>query len=340
MDSYTEQKKIDKLLEEERKKLELKKKLKKENDEKIELKELLEKGDKFLNKPLSEIVWQDFILKQIKPKLFTSLLEMNYKVKEAPTSFFFWGNSRMGKTFLGEKIWEIISKKALVVSMSNYTSEAHLTSLTGTSAGWAWYMDKTILENYIEDCESQWIYKYVIIFDEIEKAHKSVFKFFLELLGTWKVNLLNWKVLDLKNSIIIFTSNLGTSNKSNKKIWFWIESQQDKLVNGISEEVNSDKIKESVLEYFPGEFVNRIWLNNIYVFNDLTAEQKQKILKNQITDKLNKLDKKVKINKRSVSKKIFNKLKNRLEEDNIWNIKKELNHEILMETIWNKYFKD
>lgn len=177
-----------------------------------------------------------------------------------------------------------------------------------------------------------------MIFDEIEKAHKSIFKFFLELLWTWKVNLLNGKVLDLRNSIIIFTSNLWTSSVNSKKIGFWIESQEKVLVNWLSEEIDSDKVKNAIIENFPWEFINRVWLNNIYVFKDLSSEQKEKILKDQITEKLNKLSNKVKINKRSISKKIFNKLKNRLESDNIWNIKKELNHEILMETIWNKYF--
>lgn len=130
MDSYTETKKIEKQQEELKKELELKKKLKREQDEIDELNTLLKNWEKFLNKNLSCIVWQDELLKQIKPKLFTSLLEMNYKLKETPTTFFFWWNSRMWKTYTWEKIWEIVSKGALTISMSNYTSDAHLSSLT------------------------------------------------------------------------------------------------------------------------------------------------------------------------------------------------------------------
>jgi len=160
--------------------------------------------------------------------------------------------------------------------MSNFTSDAHLTALTWTSAGWKGYDEKTIIENYMEECEKENKDRYVLVFDEIEKADKSLSKFFLELLSTGKITLLNWKILDLRNSVIIFTSNLWAKILK-KKIWFDNEEIVEK-VNGLTEKVDNDLVIENIKNHFPPEFINRVWLNNIFVFNDLSTKAKESIL--------------------------------------------------------------
>lgn len=225
---------------------------------------------------MSKVKWQDEIIASIKPKLFTTVLEWYHKIKNQPTTFFFSWNSRMWKTFLAEKIWNIFSKRSLVIPMSNFTSDAHLTALTWTSAGWKGYDEKTIIENYMEECEKENKDRYVLVFDEIEKADKSLSKFFLELLSTGKITLLNWKILDLRNSVIIFTSNLWAKILK-KKIWFDNEEIVEK-VNGLTEKVDNDLVIENIKNHFPPEFINRVWLNNIFVFNDLSTKAKESIL--------------------------------------------------------------
>ncbi|HAW77484.1 MAG TPA: hypothetical protein DCW74_17355, partial [Alteromonas australica] len=110
--------------------------------------------------------------------------------------------------------------------------------------------------------------RWVILFDEIEKAHPKFYDFLLSVLddGTATDNM--GKVLDFSESIFIFTSNQGISDlKLGEKLGF----SQDKVT------VNSSKneIRKSVKRKFPAEFMNRI--DNYVFFNTLQPEHVRKI---------------------------------------------------------------
>lgn len=153
----------------------------------------------------TKIIGQDEVLADIKKKLFVSALLMNNGVNQKPRAFIFAGGSTNGKTAMATKIGEMICDGSLKIQMSNFKSETDVSLITGTSPGYVGATEKSLIETYMESAEG----KYCIIFDEIEKAPPKIFRFLIEILDTGYLTLLNGKSLDLRNSIIMFTTNAG-----------------------------------------------------------------------------------------------------------------------------------
>lgn len=272
-----------------------------------------------------EIIWQDRIKDLIKPKIFSSIMSMRLWVKDKPTIMFFAWKSRTGKTLLARKIWEVVWRDYLHIPMWNFKDKWSLGTLLWATAWLKWYDDKLMLERYQNENSTG---RYTLIFDEIEKADKSLESFFLELLDMWKVTLLNWKVLDFKNSVIIFTTNLWIEKE---KDIIWFDVQKNKKVNRI----NDENIIKSIKEFFSEEFFNRIgWWKSVYVFDDLSDKDYQKILENKVLSNIKKIAErfkwKMEIDINNMYKKIIKNISS-VTQENISNLSNEIEHQMILE---------
>jgi len=107
----------------------------------------------------------------------------------------------------------------------------------------------------------------VVLFDEIEKAHRDVFNVLLQVLDDGRLTDGHGRTVDFKNTIIVMTSNIGTQ-------WIHELSGKDK------EEELKERIKEALKEVFRPEFLNRI--DDIIIFNRLSKEELQEIVEIQL----------------------------------------------------------
>lgn len=272
--------------------------------------------DRFYNQVTAEIIWQDYIKEKIKPKIFTSITSMKLSIKERPTVLFFVWQSRSWKTLLARKIWEIVWWDYCFVPMANFTDETNLRSLLWAELWLVWCEKKAILEEYVFKNKT---WRYTIIFDEIEKMSKKIEPFFLEILDTWFVTLLSWRILDLRNSIIIFTSNLWMEDEK------WIRQKK----------VNNDLILNSIQRFFSPEIFNRMWGKDwIYIFSKLTKKDFEKIIDFKIRKQIDLLASRVKEKVEINVDELFDKIKKNIKEvnhENITILAEEVQHQIILE---------
>ena len=178
-------------------------------------------------------------------------------------SFFFIGPTGVGKTELARLLGNKYSGKFWKINCAEYAQQHEYAKLIGSPPGYIGHSEKSLMSEKAEESN-----RWVILFDEIEKAHPKFYDFLLSVLddGTATDNM--GKVLDFSESIFIFTSNQGISDlKLGEKLGF----SQDKVT------VNSSKneIRKSVKRKFPAEFMNRI--DNYVFFNTLQPEHVRKI---------------------------------------------------------------
>jgi ATP-dependent Clp protease ATP-binding subunit ClpA len=211
--------------------------------------------DKYLSKNL---IGQDEAVKGLvdSMKLIASGLYRN-------ASFFFIGPTGVGKTELAKLLGKKYSGKFWKVNCAEYAQQHEYAKLIGSPPGYVGHSEKSLMAEKAEE-SSRW----VILFDEIEKAHNKFYDFLLSLLddGTCTDNM--GRVLDFSESIFIFTSNQGVSDiRVGKKLGFGEER--------ISVSGSKTEIKDSVKKKFPAEFMNRI--DNYVFFNTLEPEHLKKI---------------------------------------------------------------
>jgi len=182
-------------------------------------------------------------------------------------SFLFLGPTGVGKTELSKALAEILfdSEDALIrLDMSEYMEKFNVSRLIGSPPGYVGYEEGGQLTEAIRRRPYS-----IILFDEIEKAHSDIFNILLQILDSGKLTDSQGHIVDFRNTIIILTSNLGTTFDSMKKFGF---------VKG--EEVDYKEMKNRVTfelkNTFRPEFLNRI--DEIVVFNFLTKEDVRKIL--------------------------------------------------------------
>ncbi len=159
------------------------------------------------------VVGQDKALKLLTDAILESRSGMN-KVGQPIGSFFFLGPTGTGKTELTKALAEALfnDEKAMIrFDMSEFKEEHSVALLYGAPPGYVGYEEGGMLVNKIR----QQPYS-VVLFDEIEKAHPSVFDLFLQILDEGKLHDRLGKEGDFSNAIIIFTSNVGSEWISNE----------------------------------------------------------------------------------------------------------------------------
>ena len=178
-------------------------------------------------------------------------------------SFIFLGPTGVGKTELAKALSEALfdSERNLIrIDMSEYMEKHAVSRLVGAPPGYVGYDEGGQLTEAIRRKPYS-----VILFDEIEKAHPDVFNILLQLLDDGRLTDNQGRTVDFKNTIVIMTSNIGSS--------YLIDNISKD--GTISPEVK-DQVEEEMKRHFRPEFINRI--DDIVVFSPLTEEQILKII--------------------------------------------------------------
>ena len=175
-------------------------------------------------------------------------------------SFMFLGPTGVGKTEVARTLaYELFdSEKHIVrIDMSEYMESHSVSRLVGAPPGYIGYDEGGQLTEAVRRNPYS-----IVLFDEIEKAHKDVFNILLQILDDGRITDSQGRTVDFKNTIIIMTSNLGSEYILNK------EPNLDEL------------LKQSLNQTFKPEFLNRI--DEIITFNSLDKKTIYEILDNII----------------------------------------------------------
>ena len=206
-------------------------------------------------------------------------------------SFIFLGPTGVGKTELAKTLCESMfdSEKNLVrIDMSEYMEKHSVSRLIGAPPGYVGYDEGGQLTERVRRnpyC--------VILFDEIEKAHPDVFNILLQVLDDGRLTDNQGRVVDFKNTIIIMTSNIGST--------YLLDGIDE---NGkITKEAENEVMKDLKNSFRP-EFLNRV--DDIVLFKPLQKEELYKIIDmtiSEIEDRLKDIG--VKINLDEECKKLI-----------------------------------
>ena len=175
-------------------------------------------------------------------------------------SFMFLGPTGVGKTELCKAVAEFLfdTEKAMVrIDMSEFMEKFSVSRLVGAPPGYVGYEQG----GYLTEAVRRRPYS-VILLDEIEKAHPDVFNILLQVLDDGRLTDGQGRTVDFKNTVIIMTSNLGSS---------MIQEESGK----ISYDEMKAKLFEILEQHFKPEFLNRV--DETVVFHPLGHEHIKKI---------------------------------------------------------------
>ena len=185
--------------------------------------------------------------------------------KRPSGSFIFAGPSGVGKTELSKALANFLfgEDDALIqIDMGEYHDRFTASRLFGAPPGYVGYEEGGQLTEKVRRKPFS-----VVLFDEIEKAHSEIYNTLLQVLEDGRLTDGQGRIVDFKNTVLIFTSNLGTRDIS-KAVGMGFQSSDnvDDAYEGMKQKVN-DELKK----HFRPEFLNRI--DEIVVFHQLTQEQ-------------------------------------------------------------------
>ena len=219
------------------------------------------------------VVGQDTALKVLADAILESRSGMN-KSGQPIGSFFLLGPTGTGKTELAKALAEVLfnEERAMIrFDMSEFKEEHSAATLYGAPPGYVGYEEGGLLVNRIR----QQPYS-VVLFDEIEKAHPSVYDIFLQIMDEGKLHDRLGKEGDFSNAIILFTSNVGSE---------WLAGQN---IAGIHP--STFELMEVMGQYFRPEFLAR--LSEIVPFSPINEAMLLQIFNIQLQELIGLLEKK------------------------------------------------
>lgn len=200
-------------------------------------------------------------------------------------SFIFLGSTGVGKTFLAKSIAELLfgdPDKIIRVDMSEFMEKHNVSKLIGSPPGYVGYDEGGQLTEKVKNNPFS-----VILFDEIEKAHKDVFNLLLQILDEGHLTDSFGRKVNFTNTIIIMTSNVGAKRVSEFGGGVGFSTQSSETQKS---EVKKSIIQKSLKQQFNPEFLNRI--DDIILFNSLDEETLKKIIVIEVNKLNNRLTEK------------------------------------------------
>ena len=189
-------------------------------------------------------------------------------------SFIFLGPTGVGKTELAKTLANDLfdsEENIIRIDMSEYMEKHSVSRLVGPPPGYVGYEEGGQLTEAVRRAPYS-----VVLFDEIEKAHEDVFNMFLQILDDGRLTDNKGKTVDFKNTIIIMTSNIGSS--------YLLEDA------GHITETTKDLVMSEMKRRFKPEFLNRV--DDIIMFKSLDKEEIKKIIDIFIKSLANRLKEK------------------------------------------------
>lgn len=232
-----------------------------------------DEGEKLLNLSATlkkTIFGQDHVIDQLADALLTSSIP-GLKARGKPdAAFMFCGSSGTGKTALVKALTLALKddEQALLrFDMSEYKEQNNVTSLIGAPPGYAGFENGGVLTNAVRKKPHSFI-----LFDEIEKAHVSIYDIFLQVLDEGRLTDTQGRTVSFENTTLIFTTNTGSEHMLNAELSF---------------EEQCAKTLESLSSKYRAEFLNRFQgRQNIVMFKVLPKTVIHTIARGQI-DKVN-----------------------------------------------------
>ena len=225
----------------------------------------------------SKLYGQDETVDKVLERVYVSFAGIGNEHK--PTaSFLFLGPTGTGKTELAKLLGKNLDMPLLKYDMSEYSEKHSVSSLIGPPPGYVGFSDSQVGGGRLINDLSKNPHS-ILLFDEVEKAHPDIFNIFLQMLDEGRITGSNGKEVNCKNTIIIMTSNLGSSDSERNNIGF-----------GSQEKIGEDD--KALKEFFKPEFRNRIDLICKFDKLDFLAIKKIVVkftenLKTQLVDKYN-----------------------------------------------------
>ena len=183
--------------------------------------------------------------------------------------FLFLGPTGVGKTELTKTLSNFLFNQTnsfFRLDMSEYMEKHSVSKLIGSPPGYIGFESGGLLTESIRRKPYQ-----VVLLDEIEKAHSEIYNILLQVFDEGRLTDSHGRTVNFKNTIIIMTSNIGA------ELINFSEEQKNKI-----EIFTQEKILEKVRQKFKPEFLNRV--DEIIIFNRLSKQEMNKILKLQISE--------------------------------------------------------
>jgi ATP-dependent Clp protease ATP-binding subunit ClpC len=200
-------------------------------------------------------------------------------------SFIFLGSTGVGKTLLAKELAKQIfgSEDNLIrVDMSEFQEKHSVSRLIGSPPGYVGYDEGGQLTEQVKTKPYS-----VVLFDEVEKAHKDIFSALLQLLDEGYMTDSFGRKINFKNCLIIMTSNLGVKKMQEFGNGIGFSDSNNIYAN---EELKKSMLNKELKNHFAPEFINR--LDEIIVFNTLQNDDVKKIVvveMSKLTNRLNQL---------------------------------------------------
>ncbi|MDO8509547.1 MAG: ATP-dependent Clp protease ATP-binding subunit, partial [bacterium] len=221
------------------------------------------------DKLATTVVGQTDAVQTVADQIMRAQLELSSPDRPL-ASFIFSGPSGVGKTELAKTLAHILypHKDALIkLDMSEFNESFGVSKLLGSPAGYIGYRES----NQFTDKLKMNPYS-IVLFDEIDKAHKDVTKLLLQILENGEITDSTGKKISLKHAIIILTTTIGAEESERGHFGFG--------ENTMIDENKKKKVVEKLKEHFSPEIINR--LDQVCLFKALTPDDMVKIAQLEI----------------------------------------------------------